>query len=385
MRVIGLKLSIVRKLCSFTSEETVGSLTFEKISILFMTESFPSVAVVILNWNGRKFLEEFLPTVCATDYPSLEIYVADNASQDDSVDFVRQHYPGITLISNSGNVGFAEGYNQALSKIEAAYYVLLNQDVAVDPAWIRPLVMFMETHAAAGACQPKILAQHRREQFEYAGAAGGWIDRWGYAFCRGRIFEELETDRGQYDDPARVFWASGAALFIRAELYHRAGGLDACFFAHMEEIDLCWRLQRLGYEVWCCPASVVYHVGGGSLPRGNSRKTFLNYRNNLIMMHKNLSGMQRFFTLLGRLSLDGLSALRSLVKGDAGELSAILKAHRGYYGWRFGKSRGQYNLPADPVYRRSFSSLAGVYRGSVVWQYFVRHKKTFSSLDINQK
>lgn len=350
-----------------------------------MRESFPLVAVVILNWNGRKFLEEFLPTVCRTDYPNLKIYVADNASTDDSMEFVGREYPQVLRVSNSGNIGFAEGYNQALSGIQADYYVLLNQDVEVDPGWIRPLVRLMESDPQVGACQPKIRSHHKRDHFEYAGAAGGWIDRWGYAFCRGRIFGDLEIDRGQYDDPARVFWASGAALFIRARLYHRAGGLDAYFFAHMEEIDLCWRIQRLGFEIWCCPESVVYHVGGGSLPRGNSHKTFLNYRNNLIMLHKNLSGVRRYSTLLMRLAMDGISGIRSLVKGEGGEVSAILRAHKGYYGWVFGRHSGKHNLPAIPGRSRKFTGLPGVYSGSIVWQYFLRGKKTFSSLDFRHK
>jgi GT2 family glycosyltransferase len=350
-----------------------------------MAETFPSVAVVILNWNGRKFLEEFLPSVVRTDYPNLRIYVADNASTDDSMAFVERAYPAITRISNGGNLGFAEGYNQALGAIQADYYVLLNQDVAVEPDWIRPLVALMEANPRAGACQPKIRARDQPDHFEYAGAAGGWIDRWGYAFCRGRIFDHLEADRGQYDAQARVFWATGAALCIRAELYHRAGGLDAYFFAHMEEIDLCWRVQRMGYEVWCCPASVVYHVGGGSLPRGNSRKTFLNYRNNLIMLHKNLRGVQRWATLLVRLTLDGIAGARSLVKGEAGETRAILRAHKGYYGWLFGRHRREYNIRDVAPPRRAFARLNGVYPGSLVWQYFIRGKKTFSSLDISEK
>lgn len=350
-----------------------------------MQAPFPSVAVVILNWNGRQFLESFLPSVLATDYPGLEVYVADNGSTDDSVSYVTARFPEVKVVSNSGNVGFAEGYNQALREIRSDYYLLLNQDVEVDPGWLRPLVTLLETHRQAGACQPKIRAEGARERFEYAGAAGGWIDRWGYSFCRGRVFEQVEADTGQYDRPARVFWATGAALMIRAELYHEAGGLDARFFAHMEEIDLCWRLQRLGYEVWCCPQSVVYHVGGGSLPRGDTRKTFLNYRNNLIMLHKNLAGMQRFGIVFTRLLLDGLAALRGLAFGRAGELRAILRAHVGFYGWLFSGAKDRYNLPRRKTYRRNFLKMPGVYRGSVIWQHFFRGKNTFSSLRVPEE
>lgn len=345
-----------------------------------MTDSFPSVAVVILNWNGRDFLERFLPSVCASDYPNLQVFLADNASTDESVPFVREYFPKIRLISNTGNVGFAEGYNQALRRIKADYYVLLNQDVRVEKDWIRPVIELMEATPRIGACQSKIRSEQQPDRFEYAGAAGGWMDRWGYAFCRGRIFEEVEADRGQYDSAGPVFWASGAAFFIRSALYHEAGGLDAYFFAHMEEIDLCWRIQRMGYEVWCCPDSVVYHVGGGSLPRGDSRKAFLNFRNNLIMLYKNLYGIQRYATLFIRCTLDGIAGVRSIFMGNTGELKAILKAHYAFYGWLFSHSKDSHNLPPTKNYRRLFGSIRGGYGKSLVWQYFILKKRTFSSL-----
>lgn len=337
---------------------------------------YPSVAVVILNWNGKKFLRDFLPSVCASEYPGLRIYVADNASTDDSVAVVEKEFPGVELIRLQENAGFAGGYNLALAGVGADYYVLLNQDVEVDKDWIRPVIRLMEADQRIAACQPKIRSWLHRECFEYAGAAGGWLDRWGFPFCRGRLFDTLEKDTGQYDAPQQVFWASGAALFVRARCYHEAGGFDPFFFAHMEEIDLCWRLQRLGYQVWCCPQSVVYHVGGGSLPRGNPRKLLLNFRNNLIMLHKNLHGSQRSRTLLVRKLLDGAAALKGALEGRPSEIGVVLGAHRAYYRWvRQQKKAGGTSMP--PLRLRQ---MAGIYPGSVAWQYFVRRRKTFSSL-----
>lgn len=330
---------------------------------------------MILNWNGRPFLEQFLPSVCASDYPNLVVYVADNASTDDSVAWLRTAYPDVRLILLPANNGYAGGYREALEKVDAEYYVLLNQDVEVDPGWIRPVIQLMYARPAVAACQPKIRSYHQRDGFEYAGAAGGWLDRYGFAFCRGRLFDTIEKDRGQYDQPAQVSWASGAALFVRAAAYREAGGLDADFFAHMEEIDLCWRLQRLGYEIWCCPASLVYHVGGGSLPRGHARKLYLNFRNNLMMLHKNLAGRERRHTVTCRLLLDGIAGLRSLVTGHPRELWMILKAHRHFHQWRK-------RWAGDALPERSWKSLRGFYRGSLVWQYFVRGRRRFADLPI---
>lgn len=350
-----------------------------------MAEQYPKVAVVILNWNGRDYLERFLPAVCATDYPNLDIYIVDNASTDDSVQYVRGSFPKVSVIEHQANQGFAGGYNTGLRQVEADYYVLLNQDVSVEESWIRPVITLMESRREIGACQPKIRSYAQPEYFEYAGAAGGWIDRWGYPFCRGRLFDTLEKDEGQYDEARPVFWASGAALFIRARLYREAGGLDPYFFAHMEEIDLCWRLQRLGHQVWCCPQSVVYHVGGGSLPRGNPRKTFLNYRNNLLMLHKNLRGMERFCTLFVRFSLDGVAAIKCLLDGNPRDLFAILKSHAAYYRWwltgAWKRGMGK-PMPAPPL--RS-SRLQGVYPYSLVWRYFIGKARKFSSLEFPAK
>lgn len=345
-----------------------------------MNTSIPKVVVVILNWNGKKFLEQFLSSVCATDYPNLSIYVADNASTDDSVEWVRQTFSQVNIIQNGANVGFAEGYNLALKQVTADYYVLLNQDVAVEPDWIKPVIQLMESDEKIAACQPKIRSWKQKDFFEYAGAAGGWIDHFGYPFCRGRIFDTIERDEGQYDTPQKIFWATGAALFIKARLYHEAGGFDPVFFAHMEEIDLCWRLQRMGYQVWCCPQSVVYHVGGGSLEQGNPRKIFLNFRNCLIMMQKNLHRKERFFILFLRLSLDGVAAIKSIFEGKFAESTSILKAHWSYFGWVFKKKRISKSAP-----RKRMKDLHGVYNRSLVWQYFIREKKTFNTLVTSKK
>lgn len=335
----------------------------------------PQVAVVILNWNGKKFLSEFLPSVAATTYPHATIYVADNASTDDSMNYVEEKYPEIKTIYNSGNLGFSGGYNEALSKIKADYFVLLNQDVEVTPGWIEPLIEQMEKDTSIGACQPKLRAFHHKEFFEYAGASGGWIDRYGYTFCRGRVFKTLEKDKKQYDDNQAIFWASGAALFIRAKLYFEAGGLDEDFFAHMEEIDLCWRLQRMGYKVMICPQSEVYHVGGGSLPQGNPQKTYLNFRNNLMMLYKNLHPEERSNILFSRKLLDGIAALKSILSGHPEEFKSIWKAHLSFYKWK-----KEYKHQQDPLPKPLFFDLSGVYQGSIVWDYFIKKEKVFSKV-----
>ena len=263
----------------------------------------PTIAIVILNWNGRKYLEQFLPSVLASTYAGKEIIVADNASTDDSIAFLSGYYPQVRVITLDRNYGFAGGYNQALKQVDSDYYVLLNSDVEVEPGWIEPILELMESDHSIGVCQPKIKMFANRELFEYAGAAGGWLDFLGYPFARGRVFDVCEQDRGQYDAAGPVFWASGAAMFVRAALYHRLGGLDGYFFAHQEEIDFCWRLQLADYKVYTCPQSVVYHVGGGTLPKGNERKVFLNFRNNLIMLAKNLpAGAKIFFAAADRIS-----------------------------------------------------------------------------------
>lgn len=332
-------------------------------------KKIPEVAIVILNWNGRQFLEKFIPSVMRSVYPNKRIIVADNASTDDSVSFLQQHYSAIEIIQNPGNEGFAKGYNTALKQVRSDYYVLLNSDVEVTENWIQPIITLMENDRTVAACQPKILSYNNKSLFEYAGACGGWIDNFGYPFMRGRIFDVCEKDMGQYDDAEPCFWASGAALFVRADAYHAMGGMDEYFFAHQEEIDLCWRLQLAGNKIFVQPASVVYHVGGGTLPKGNSRKTYLNFRNNLIIMHKNLPFMGAIWKIPFRLLLNGVTACKSLLEGDSGYFRAISKAHRGYIRWIFtGKKAPRANKHVQ---------LAGWYHGSVVWDHFIKKRKTF--------
>lgn len=334
----------------------------------------PKVSIVILNWNGRNYLEQFLPAVLATRYARFEVIVADNASTDASVSFLREQYPDIRCLQFPRNYGFARGYNEALKQIVSDYYVLLNSDVEVMPGWLAPMVALLEAHPEIAACQPKILSWHRRDQFEYAGAAGGWLDKYGYPFARGRIFDVTETDHGQYDNAAPVFWASGAAMFIRAEIYHKAGGLDPYFFAHQEEIDLCWRIQLLGYEIWACPQSVVYHVGGGTLPRGNSLKTYLNFRNNRIMLSKNLPLKKKIWILPVRNLLDAVSAWKGLLSGDGGYFVAIIRAHLAYYKWwLFYRHQSVF-----PVSRNG--PVKGYSRKNMIWQHFVRKRRNFSEI-----
>lgn len=339
-----------------------------------------SVAIVILNWNGRKFLEQFLPAVVASDqlsdssHLSVKVVVADNASTDDSISFLENNYPNITILRNKENEGYAKGYNTALKQIRADYYVLLNSDVEVSANWLEPVIVLMESDKKIAACQPKILAFNKKDQFEYAGASGGWLDILGYPFMRGRIFEDCEIDEGQYDSAEPCFWASGAALFVRSAVYHELGGLDEFFFAHQEEIDFCWRAQLAGYTVFVQPASVVYHVGGGSLPKGNSLKTFLNFRNNLIMLTKNSSFADVLWKIPFRMILDSLSAWRGMFSGDSGYFFAICRAHVHFLGWVLRHKRKS----VFPTKRSGKPK--GWYKGSVVWRYFIQKKKTFSEI-----
>ncbi|TDW96289.1 glycosyltransferase family 2 protein [Dinghuibacter silviterrae] len=333
-----------------------------------------TIAIVILNWNGRSYLEQFLPGVLASAGAAVEVILADNASTDDSVSFVEKTFPTVKVIRNSTNGGYALGYNEALAKVSADYYVLLNSDVEVTPGWLEPLKALMDGDPGIGACQPKILAYHDRQSFEYAGAAGGWMDVLGYPFARGRIFETCEIDHGQYDSVAPISWASGAALFIRARVFHETGGLDPYFFAHQEEIDLCWRLQAAGYRLFACPASVVYHVGGGTLPKGNRRKVMLNYRNNLLLLLKNMPYGRLCWVFPLRYLLDIVAAYRELAHGNVVYWKAILQAHAQVWCWLFSRSKpGAWPpkriMPPD-----------GMYAGSVVWEYFVRGVKTFDEI-----
>ncbi len=334
-----------------------------------------SVAIVILNYNTQKFLAEFLPSVCATNYDNLKIVLADNASDDASIVYTRQHFPQVEIIALEKNHGFTGGYNRALKQVQADYYVLLNSDVKVDPNWIQPMVDLVEKNHMIAAIQPKLLDYHSIDKFEYAGGSGGYIDKYGYPYCRGRLFDTIETDKGQYNDARQVFWATGAALFIKADLYHSLGGLDEDFFAHMEEIDLCWRLQNEGHLVWVCPQSVVYHVGGGTMHKSNPKKTYLNFRNGLILLLKNLPSNQLFPVIMMRLILDHIAAYRFLFKGNTCEFKAIAKAH-----FHFIFQIGKWWKKRQVINDNKAYYHAEVYRKSLVWAYFKKGKKVFSSL-----
>lgn len=304
----------------------------------------------------------------------MELIIADNASTDDSLTFLRRVYPTVRIIELSRNHGYAGGYNLALKEVHSEYYVLLNSDVEVRPGWIEPVIELMEQDKTIGACQPKILSYQQKDHFEYAGAAGGWLDCLGYPFARGRIFDICEKDQGQYNDTDKIFWASGAALFVRAELYHKLNGLDTYFFAHMEEIDFCWRLQLAGYSIYVCPASEIFHVGGGTLPKGNERKVFLNFRNNLIMMAKNLPKRQSFWKIPVRLMLDFISAFKSIFAGQFVYFLAVGEAHMAFLKWlMFRQERSVF-----PIRRKA--SLTGWYPHCVAWKHFVEGKERFDEI-----
>jgi GT2 family glycosyltransferase len=331
------------------------------------------VAVVILNWNGKKFLEQFLPTLLENSKGDADIIVADNASTDDSIAFVKSHFPEVKIIINDKNYGFAQGYNEALANVSAEYYVLLNSDIEVTPNWIPPVIQLMESDPMIAACQPKILSYHEKTKFEYAGAAGGFIDKYGYPFCRGRLFQTMEEDHGQYDDVAEIFWATGACMFLRAELYHKYGGLDGDFFAHMEEIDFCWRLKNEGYKIMYCPTSTVYHIGGGTLPKISARKTYLNFRNNCILLYKNLPDNMLVEVFAKRLVLDGIAAMKFLFTAGFKDFIAVSKAHFSFYG----------SLPITRQKRKRMKQgpMRNIYLKNIVFEYYLRGKKKFTDLE----
>ncbi len=343
----------------------------------------PVVALVILSWNGQKFLEKFLPSVVRLAYQPLDIYVADNASTDNTIDFLTHNYPQIKIIKLSTNEGFAKGYNTALKEVIADYYFLVNQDVELTETCLEPLIELMETDVNIAACQPKILTQHNKLLFDHAGAAGGYMDKFGYVFCKGRIFESLEEDKGQYDTTEEIFWASGAALFIRADLFKRFKGFDADFFAHMEEIDLCWRLKRAGYKIMVVPESKVYHVGAGSLPKDSPHKMYLNFRNNLFMLFKNYESYELIWKLPFRLMLDTIAFLKALLQRKWKEAFAIFRADWHFvlslplqFKKRFDNWRLYHRIRVNPSRVRQ----KGYYSGSIVWQHFIRKKKIFDEL-----
>ena len=333
------------------------------------------ISVVILNWNGVGMLQKFLPKV--VEYSAMEgveVCVADNASTDESVSYLQTNFPNVRLILLDKNYGFAEGYNRALQQVEAEYVVLLNSDVEITPYWLEPLVEYMDAHPEVAACQPKIRSERNKEYFEYAGAAGGYLDKYGYPFCRGRIFEVVEKDQGQYDTIQPIFWATGAALFIRLQDYREVGGLDGRFFAHMEEIDLCWRLRSRGRGIVCIPQSVVYHVGAATLKKENPRKTFLNFRNNLLMLYKNLPEKDLKHVMFVRGVLDGVAALFFLLKGEKEAAKAVLQARREFKRIRpdFASSRQENMVKAVA------DAIPEKVAYSILWKFHISRKKVFS-------
>ena len=332
------------------------------------------VAVVILNWNGKRYLQEFLPSVIKHSKEYARIVVADNGSSDGSVDYLEEYLPDIEILRFDTNHGYAGGYNRALKMILAKYYILLNSDIEVNENWISPVLKLMESDRKVGACQPKIMQYYSHEVFEYAGAAGGFIDFLGYPFCRGRIFNALEKDNGQYDkiNNNEVFWASGACMFIRAESFHESGGFDENFFAHMEEIDLCWRLKLKGEKITCCTDSVVYHVGGGTLPKTNPRKTYLNFRNSLWVLAKNLPAGKFYKLLPVRIILDQIAAVKFLIDGNFKDAIAVIKAHFAFVRKLHTMRKSSKNIKGKKV--------AGIYLRSIVWDYYVGKKQSFRDL-----
>lgn len=334
-------------------------------------------AIVLLNWNGIELLKKFLPSVVKHSAHCAEIFVADNASIDNSLQFLKENHPAVKVIELSENTGFAGGYNKALEQICADYYILLNTDVEVTSGWIEPVITFMDADKTVAACQPKIKSYYQQNLFEYAGAAGGFIDKLGYPFCRGRIFNSLEDDLNQYNDTREIFWASGACMFIRANVFHELGGFDTDFFAHMEEIDLCWRIQNSRKKIVCMPQSEVYHVGGGTLPKKNPQKTYLNFRNNLMMIHKNLPSSNLWYVILLRLLLDGIAGLQFLVKGNFADVGAILRAH--FYFYAHFKSRTRLRKQTQLLVKGY--NKKNIYPKSIVAQYYLKRKRYFSELN----
>jgi GT2 family glycosyltransferase len=349
------------------------------VALIFNTNMPPNsnTAIVILNWNGQHFLKNFLPDIIAHSKNEARIIIADNASTDDSLIILDQFKDEIEIIKLDSNYGFTGGYNRALKLVNAKYYVLLNSDVEVTDGWINPLIKFMDENADVAACQPKIRSYSDRHLLEHAGGAGGFIDFLGYPFCRGRLYNTLEEDKNQYNDVHDVFWATGACMLIRANSFHGVNGLDEDFFAHMEEIDLCWRLQEDGQRICVVPQSIVYHVGGGTLPKSSSRKTYYNFRNNLMMLYKNLPASKIYWVIPIRLVLDGIAGLKFLFNGDIGDFFAVIKAHFSFY----------LSIPKRVKIRKSQQQknknnhIKGIYKRSIVADYYLFGKRHFSQLD----
>jgi hypothetical protein len=337
-------------------------------------------AVVVLSYNGKDLHKLFFPQLLQEAKGKYDVVLVDNASTDGTGDYVREHFPEVKIVTIKVNHGFANGYYEGLNEIKAKYYVLLSADFEITTGWYQPLHQLMETHTEIGACQPKIKYYKDKKMFEYAGAGGGFIDKWGYLFCRGRIFFTLEEDTHQYDNTIETFWAGGGCMFVNAELYHTLGGLDKDLYAHMEEVDLCWRIKNHGYKIAYCGASTVYHIGGSVISYGSPQKIFYNYRNSLVLLLKNLPASKLWWLLPFRLILDGVSGLRSILKGDFKEVKAILRAHGSFYStlplW-LKKRKVSQSLIKNPT-------LNGVYPKSIIWEYFANKKEKFTDLDTSQ-
>lgn len=337
-------------------------------------------AIVILNWNGEKLFQKFLPSVIRnSSAENVEIYVADNHSTDNSLEYLERNFPTVEILKLDYNYGFAEGYNRALKQIEADYFVLLNSDVEVTPGWLEKSLELFEKNEKIAAVQPKILSFEKPHQFEYAGAAGGFIDKFGYPFCRGRILNQMEADVGQYNKATPVFWASGACMFVRADVFKKASYFDGDFWAHMEEIDLCWRMKSLGYEIWYQPDSVVFHLGGGTLSYNSPKKVYLNFRNNLFMLFKNLPHKyfkRIFFT---RLVLDGVAAFKFLAGFYFSSFWAVMKAHASFYSNLSKLKRKRKELQKNLI----VEDHSEIYPKSIMWKFFIRKKRKFSALNYN--
>ncbi|MFT6849286.1 MAG: GT2 family glycosyltransferase [Sphingobacteriales bacterium] len=335
----------------------------------------PSVAVVILNWNGKGFLKEYLPSFLKTTYKNHKLYVADNGSSDDSISFMETTYPDINIIKLDKNYGFAGGYNKALDQVNADYLAIVNSDLEVTPTWLEPMVEMLSRDATIAACQPKIKWLRMDTHFEYAGAAGGFIDTLGYPFCRGRLFDILESDNNQYDTEKEIFWATGACFLVKTGIFKSLGGFDEDFFAHMEEIDLCWRIKNEGYKIMYTPMSTIYHLGGGTLNTENPKKTFLNFRNSLIAMQKNLPSNQVFGKIFVRMCLDLAAWFKFALSGKIKHAFAINKAHA-----QFVFKQGKWIKKRQMTSQKNLNP-TGIYKRSIVWDYYVRKKRLFSELN----
>ncbi len=336
------------------------------------------VAIVILNWNGQKLLEQYLPSVIQhSQDDDVELIVADNHSTDESVSFLQENFPQVKILQLDQNYGFAKGYNLALQQIKATYYILLNSDVEVTPNWINPLIELMERDETVAAVQPKVLSWQRKDEFEYAGAAGGFIDKLGYPFCRGRILNVVEKDDGQFDQVTDIFWATGACMAIRSDCFHQGGGFDADFWAHMEEIDLCWRLKNRGYKIQFTPFSKVYHLGGGSLSYDNPKKLFLNFRNSLWLLYKNLPRHKFYKVIVVRMLLDGVAAFKLLSEGNVSGFTSVIRAH-----WAFYRSHRQIRHKREALEKMATSTWPDeVLCKSIIWKFYLEGKRTFREVE----